>query len=105
MPNQPLVWNSAFDFICYERPQTIAVIKIVDDVPTVCSSNGSTVYGHVSVALDELLIAQDEEQRDSWPLSGCPHGALEMSVRWKSITEMKQTHVYTPSDDILVTFK
>ena len=102
-PNQLLAWNSAFDFICYERPQTIVVIKIVDDAPTVCSSNGSTVYGHFSVALDELLIAQDVKQRYSWPLSGCPHGALNMSVQWKSMMQMKQTRVYTPSDGSLVT--
>ncbi|KAF8971440.1 hypothetical protein BDZ97DRAFT_1240501 [Flammula alnicola] len=94
---QAPVWNSAFDFICFEKTSTTIVIKIVDGEDH-CCKRPAALYGHVSVALDELLEAQDDVERERgwWPLSGCPRGALRMTAHWKPI-EMNRNRIYRPS--------
>ncbi|KAF9481715.1 hypothetical protein BDN70DRAFT_893173 [Pholiota conissans] len=94
---QTPVWNSSSDFICFDKAGSILVVKITDDGGT---RSERAIYGHVSVALDELLIAQDEEQTEWWPLTGCPHGALSMTAQWKPI-DQKFTSAHrqlSPSD-------
>ncbi|KAF8202927.1 hypothetical protein BJ912DRAFT_333944 [Pholiota molesta] len=94
---QTPVWNSSSDFICFDKACSVVVVKITDD--ECVYSRDRAVYGHVTVALNELLIAQDEERREWWPLTGCPHGALSMSAQWKTIDQSFTSAHRQPSSD------
>lgn len=73
------LWDSCFDFLCFDIASTIVVLKLVDQ-----SCKNSIVYGHVSLALDVLIAAQ-EENREWWPLSGCLDGQLKVNSDWKIV--------------------
>lgn len=77
-----------FDFLCFEKPSTVIVIKVAERYEW----NETIVYGHLTLALDELLAAQDES-RKWWPLSGCPDGELRVAADWKPV-EMDRAGIY-----------
>ena len=83
----PPIWNSTSEFLCLDNASTTVVVKIMDG-----SGKNSTVYGHVSLPLGELLTAQEDEQ-EWWPLSGCRDGQLRLSADWKPIA-MDRSSLY-----------
>lgn len=92
-------WDSGFDFICYSRDTTTVVIKIAD-CTTSCFGihRKNTVYAHLSVSLDALLSAKDEQSEGGhgacwWPLSGCQQGSVQLSAQWMPL-QMPHKPVY-----------
>lgn len=83
------VWNSSFDFVCYEKTSAVIVMKIVEKANT----DNPVIYGHLSIALNELIAAQDDK-REWWPLSGCPDGELRLIAEWSPL-EMSRESIYT----------
>ncbi|KDR84856.1 hypothetical protein GALMADRAFT_296299 [Galerina marginata CBS 339.88] len=82
------VWNSSYDFLCFDRTSTTVVMKIVD----LDQDKNLIVHGHISLALDELILAQDEK-RDWWSLSGRPDGQLRVTAEWRPIG-MNRNSIY-----------
>ncbi|KAF9568518.1 hypothetical protein CPC08DRAFT_813560 [Agrocybe pediades] len=81
-------WNCSFDFLCFDKSSTTIVMKIVSK-----RWNGTHVeYGHVSLALNELVQA-DRDELGWWPLSGFPNGRLQVTADWKPI-ELHQDNIY-----------
>jgi Ca2+-dependent lipid-binding protein len=75
-----LVWNSSFDFLCFDKGSTTVVIKIVD------RDDGKWVAGHFSMALADLLELETEDGKVEWfSLSGCPNGQLRLGATWNPI--------------------
>ena len=74
-----LVWNSSFDFLCFDKDATTLVIKIVD------RDDDKWTAGHISVTLTDLLASEEEGGGEWWSLSGCPNGQLRLSAIWNPI--------------------
>lgn len=82
------VWDSSFDFICYNKDATTVVIKI-GDWKTSCFGvyRKQMVYGYLSVSLEALVNPKEEQSGGDidtrwWPLSGCRQGSVQLSARW-----------------------
>lgn len=75
---EPAFWKSTFEFLCKDKCSTTIIAKLVD------FNEKSSVFGHLSLSLDELLMAQADRQ-EWWPLSGSRDGQLRMSVEWQPL--------------------
>jgi len=83
-------WDCIFDFLCFDKATTTVVVKLV---PKVKKSAVQVVYGHISLALNDLIEARDEK-REWWPLSGFPNGQIQVTAEWKPI-DMNHSNICT----------
>lgn len=76
----PAFWGSSFEFLCTKKSLTKIVVKLVERNAT----RTPTVFGHVSMSLEDMLAIQDGGQR-WWPLAGSREGQLRMAVEWRAV--------------------